>query len=363
MRTASVRDFCYYPPMAFTSAMSSDTSPAWPGEAIIRLTYGHMVAQAVHVATALGVVDVLESGPKMAEEIASSIAVRPGALRRLLRLLAYLDILGEPTPGTYSLTPAGATLLSSAPDSLRSRVLMRFDDASWRAWGELAHSVRTGEPAYEKITGCAGFDYLTRHPELHATFSAAMSAMTNRVAASVAGTYDLSSARTIADIGGGSGRLLAAVLRANPHARGILFDTRTGASTARAALGGLAGRCEIMAGDFFDSVPSGADVYLLKSIIHDWPDDQGLRILRNCRRAMAPTARLLLIELVLPAVVRPDDDLETLCTDLNMLVITGGRERTEDEFVSLLRSAGLELVVIGARLAGTPYRVIEAKRG
>jgi hypothetical protein len=350
--------FCYHSPVAFTSVMSSDTGPAWPGEVIIRLTYGHMVAQAVHAATALGVIDVLESGPKMAEEIASSIAARPGALR----LLVYLDILGEPTPGTYSLAPAGATLLSSAPDSLRSRVLMRFDDASWRAWGELMHSVRTGEPSHPKITGCAGFDYLAEHPELHATFSAAMSAMTNRVAASFAAQYDLSGARTITDIGGGSGRLLAEVLRVNPGAHGILFDTRASADKARPALASLAGRCAIMVGDFFDSIPGGADVYLLKSVIHDWPDDQALRILRNCRDAMAPAARLLLIELVLSAVMQPGDDLETLCTDLNMLVITGGRERTENELVSLLRSAGLEVAEIGGRLGATPCRVIEAKR-
>lgn len=342
--------------------MCNDGDRAWPGEVIVQLTYGHMVAQAVHAATALGVVDSLENGPKTAAQIARAISARPDALRRLLRILVCLELVAEPAAGSYSLTPAGATLLSSAPGSLRSRVLMRFDDASWRAWGELAHSVRTGEPAHPMITGCAGFDYLAKHPDLRATFDAAMAAMANRVAASLARGYDLSDARTIADVGGGNGRLLAELLRANPRARGILFETASGAGQAGPALAGLAGRCTIMAGDFFDFVPAGADVYVLKSVIHDWPDDQAVRILRNCRRVMALQTRLLLVELVLPDVVRPGDDLEALCTDLNMLVITGGRERTEDEFASLLRTAGMELVLISAPLGSTPYRVIEAKR-
>jgi SAM-dependent methyltransferase len=343
--------------------MSTNTTPAWPGETILRLSNGHMSAQAVHAATALGVIDALESGPKTVPEIAHATGAQVGSMHRLLRILLCLGILGESAPATYSLTPAGATLLSSAADSLRSRVLLRFDDASWRAWGELMHSVRTGEPAHPKVTGCDGFTYLGRHPELRATFDAAMSAVTSRVVAGFVDTYDLSTARIVVDVGGGNGRLLADVLRANPHAHGILFDTREGVEHAWATLGELADRCAVAVGDFFDSVPAGADVYLLKSVIHDWPDEQSVRVLRTCRRALAPTSRLLIIELVVPAVVRPGEDLETLCTDLNMLVITGGRERTEGELRALLSSAELEIVSIGPSLGATPYRVIETKRG
>lgn len=342
--------------------MSINTAPAGPGEAILRLSNGHMIAQAVHAATALGIIDALESGPKTVPEIAHATGAQIGSMHRLLRILVCLDILGEPASATYSLMPAGATLLSSATDSLRSRILMRFDDASWRAWGELVHSVRTGEPAHPKVTGCDGFSYLGRHPELRATFDAAMSAVTSRVVAGFVDTYDLSAARTVVDVGGGSGRLLAGVLRANPYAHGILFDTREGVENARATLGELADRCTVAVGDFFDSVPAGADFYLLKSVIHDWPDEQSVQILSTCRRALAPTSRLLIIELVVPAVVRPGEDLETLCTDLNMLVVTGGRERTEGELRALLNSAGLKIVAIGPGLGATPYRVIEANR-
>src|SRR6266567_7227432 len=198
MRTPA-RGLLYWLRMTFTSVMPSDNGPVWPGETIIRLTYGHMVAQALHIATVLGVFDVLESGPKMTDEIADSLSAQPGALGRLLRLLVSADVLAASRPDTYALAPAGATLISSAPDSLRSRVLMRFDDASWRAWGELLHAVRSGEPSHPKVTGSTGFGYLARHPELQATFHAAMSAMTGRVAASFAAAQDLSGARVIAD--------------------------------------------------------------------------------------------------------------------------------------------------------------------
>jgi hypothetical protein len=232
------------------------------------------------------------------------------------------------------------------------------------AWDELLHAVQTGEPTFERALGSDAFRYMAEHPEQAAIFNDAMTAGSSHTAKGVPVAYDFSSFKTVVDAGGGHGVLLSSILKANPAVRGILFELPHVADGAKKPIAdaGLAGRCEVMAGDFFESVPAGADCYILKSVIHDWDEARSIKILQNCHRAMAPHGKLLLVELVLPARVdhSPWSQIGT-GSDVNMLVNVGGRERTDAEFAALFATAGFKLTKI-LPVPGSLVSVLEGVR-
>ncbi len=325
---------------------------------LLQLASGSWIGQAVHVAAKLGIADLLEDGPKSPATVAGAIGAHAGALHRLLRALASLGIFAEDADGRFALTPLAEGLRTNAPGSLRAYAIMMGEEWHWRAWGELLHSVRTGQPAFEHVFGCHVFTYFGEHPEAAGVFNAAMTSRTGQETAAVIAAYDWPVSGTIVDIGGGQGALLNAILARSPEARGVLFDLPHVMAAAREFIGrtGLADRCELAAGDFFEQVPKGGGLYLLKRVIHDWEDERAIAIMRSCRAAMGETSRLLVIEHVLPPGNAPSWGK---LLDLQMLVLTpGGRERDEATFRALLASAGLRLERIIP--AGPTASLIEA---
>jgi len=330
-----------------------------PSAVMMGLITGYWVSQAVGVAARLGVPDQLGGGPRPSDELARAVDADPGALYRVLRFLASRGVFSEPAPGVFGLTPLGDTLRSDWPGSVRSFAITETAPGHWLPWGRLAESVRTGEPMARPALGMDLFDWYAQNPDEAASFSAAMGNLAALTAGELVRAYDVSAVRTVVDVGGAHGVLLRAVLEANPRARGILVDLPhviAGAGDAIAAAG-LSDRCELVSGDFFEAVPSGGDLHLLKQVVHDWDDERATRLLRNCHRALAPDGRLLLVEMVIPADNRPSP---AQGMDVNMLVLLGGRERTEEQFARLLEGAGFRLErIIPTR---SPFHVIEAAR-
>jgi hypothetical protein len=311
-------------------------------DALWELINGHVIAQAVHVAARLGIADLLRDGPLTVEALADVTAAHAPTLRRLLRALASAAVFAEESDGRFRLTPQAEYLRSDVSGSMRNWAVAFNGPAWWASWSELLHSVQTGEPAFRKAQRQPFWDYLDAHPEEHALFDATMSA---NDPAPVASAYDWSGFQVVVDVGGGQGGLLAAILQASPSLRGVLFDQPSVVATAHELLKrwGVLDRCEVAGGDFFVSVPKGADAYVLKVVIHDWEDEQAIAILRNCRSAMAEKGKVLLIERVLGPLNQPD---RGRVMDLLMLVGPGGRQRTEDEFRQLFAEAGLHLARI-----------------
>jgi hypothetical protein len=331
-----------------------------PRLVLFQLVTGHYVSRAIYVAAELGIADLLTRGPRRCDELASATGTHGPSLERLLRLLAGAGVFAEPEVGCFALTPLGDCLRRDVSGSSRAVALL-FAGPLMGAWDHLLHSVRTGEPAFERAFGSDPFRYMATHPELAAVFNDAMTAGSTHTARGVPEAYDFARFKTVADVGGGHGVLLGAILRANPGARGILFELPHVADGGREAVAdlGLADRCQVVAGDFFESVPAGADAYVLKSVIHDWDDAKSTQILRNCRRAMAPDSRLLLVELVLPARVDQSPLAQiAVGSDVNMLVNVGGRERTDAEFAALFAAAGFRLTRIVA-VPGSLASVLE----
>ncbi|WP_067488052.1 methyltransferase [Actinomadura hibisca] len=326
---------------------------------LLDLAYGYMPAQIVYAAAELGLADALADGPRSSAELAAGTGTHAPSLLRLLRALTVLGVTEQHGPDLFALAPAGQDLRRGVPGSVRNLVLLFCGPDVWRTWGDLMGTLRTGEYAWERVTGMTPFEFFARDQELSATFNAAMAEHTRAVAPAVIEAADLGRFGTVADLGGGDGTLLAAVLRAVPGARGVLFDLPPALESAKDTLGDLADRCEIVPGDFFAEVPSGADAYLLKSVIHDWDDERTAAILRSCRAAMRPEARLLLVETLMPPVVTAEHRGVAM-GDLNMLVATGGRERTEAEFRELLTAAGFATVSVSEPLPPSGYRVLEA---
>jgi len=323
----------------------------------------YMTSQVIYVAARLGIAELLQDGARSGDELARATGTHAPSLRRLLRGLAAVGVVDEIEPGRFELTSFGALLRPGVPGSVRNLALLFVDEPVWRAWGSLLHSVRTGETAFDHVFGMGTFDYFARHPEAAAIFNEAMTEGTRWAAPAVIAAYDFSRFQTIVDIGGGNGTLLAAILAANPGLRGTVFDLAMGVAGARSHLeaAGVADRRQVVEGDFFvQPLPSGADAYLLKSVIHDWDDERSIAILENCRRAMPAHGKLLLVEPVLPASVeRSEAHQRMVMSDLNMLAVAGGRERTEDEFGALLKSAGFRLTAVVPAGAPSIYSVIE----
>jgi hypothetical protein len=320
-----------------------------PRASLMPLITGFMAARLVHIAAELGIADRLADGAKTGESLAAETETHAPSLHRLLRALASLGVLDETEPGRFALTPLGAQLRRDAPDSVRSLAMLFGSGPAWRCWGELRHCLRTGETAMRHLYGMGAFEYFAAHPEEATIFNAAMAENTRQVGRALVAAYDFSRLRSIVDVGGGNGTLMAAILAAAPALRGVVFDLPgVGAEAPRQlAAAGVATRCQVVAGDFFRSVPDGADAYILKHIIHDWDDEQSLAILRNCRDAIAASGRLLVVERVLPARVdaMPHHRQATML-DMLMLAVTGGRERTEAEYRALFAAAGFELARI-----------------
>lgn len=319
-----------------------------PGTVLYQLAIGHYVSRALHVAAKLGVADRLAVGPRAASELARETGAGADALRRVLRLLASVGVFSEEGDGRFALTPLGDALRSDAPGSARALVRLFAGTGIQDAWRELEYCVQTGQPAFRKRVP-DGDAFSTMDPEQQEVFDAAMATFAPQTAAAIAAAYDFSRFGLIADVGGGNGALLIGILGANPRLRGIVFDRPQVAPGAQRKLAeaGLAARCQVVAGDFFDAVPEGADAYLIKHVIHDWNDEQATRILERCRRAMRPEARLLIAEGVYPA--RIDTSLASrgaAANDVNMLVATGGRQRSEAEFRALYDAAGFTLTRI-----------------
>ena len=306
-----------------------------------QLTFGFMASQAVHVAARLGVADLVEDGPKTADELAVVTGAHAPSLRRLLLLLASLGVFAEDAEGRFQQTPLSSTLRSDTPESIRNLAIMFGSPFFWKAWENLYDTVMSGTPAFERAHGANFFKYLAAYPADAAIFNAAMTAGSSIALSSIVESYDFSQFERIVDVGGGHGALISGILTANPKLRGVLADQPeviAGASVVRS--GPLADRCELRAINFFEAVPEGADAYLMKSIVHDSNDDYSLKILKNCRRAIPPNGKLLLIEMVLRAPNEPDPGR---FMDLNMLALLTGQERTEAEFRALLARAGFSL--------------------
>ncbi len=325
--------------------------------AMLPMIWGMHISRAVYVAAELRVADLLADGPVSSTELARATRTHEPSLYRVLRLLAALGVLDTVEPRSFGLTALGDRLRSDAPACVRSWAIIAEALGGVRPFEHILHTVRTGEPGFDTALGMKIFDFLAQNPQNAATFDAAMSERTAAFAPSVAGACDFSRARTVVDAGGGTGTLLVEILRRHAHLHGILFETPAVAARADAVLDAidLADRCQVLAGDFFQNLPDGADYYVLANVLHDWDDTQAGQILRNCRLAMARNGRVLIVERLIPDT--PGDAVPTLLSDINMLVITGGQERTTAEYGDLLAAAGLTLGEV--RPVAFPYGVIE----
>jgi orsellinic acid C2-O-methyltransferase len=336
------------------------TSEIPPQAQIQEMVSGFWKTRAIHAAVRLGLADLMGSGPRSAADLAARCDANADAVYRLLRALVSIGICLDADGGRFALTPLGDALRSDSPRSIRGMVL-HLSEMMWNSWSHLDESVRTGKTARELSGQSGAFDFFDANPEAAAIFNSAMAQFTRMVGAAVVAVYDFSAIGTLIDVGGGYGQLLATILRANPKMRGVVFDMEHAADGARRELTaeGVADRAQFTVGDFFKEVPTGADAYILKSIIHDWNDERSTAILRNCRRAAGANAKVLLVERVVPERMRvAPEDQATAMLDLNMLVGAGGRERTEAEFGALFRVAGLRLVRVVPTASGSA--VIEA---
>lgn len=334
---------------AFTEKMPLPSEgPQLPPQMIfMQMVTGYWVSQAIYVAAKLSIADLLADGPLTADQIAGTTGSHAPTLYRLLRALASLGVFAEDEDARFSLAPLGA-VLREGPGSIRSMVLHLCEGPSWQAWGEMYNSVQTGETSFVLAHGREVFPYYAEHPTSSAPFNQAMTEFSDTVSAAVTEVYDFSQAKKIVDVGGGHGGLLAAILGANPAAQGIVFDLPEVVAGAwdRLQAEGLTDRCELVGGDFFAAAPVGGDVYVLKSIIHDWDDARALAILKNVRAAINEGGRLLLVETVIPPADSGQEAVLPKFADLHMLAMTGGRERTAEEFAALLSEAGFTMTSI-----------------
>ena len=328
--------------------------------AMLRMIWGIHISRAIYLAAELGIADRLAAGPLSSAELAEGTKAHEPSLYRVLRLLASLGVLAEGEHRSFGLTVLGDRLRSDVPASMRSWAMLVEAVGGVHAFEPIVRTVRTGAPGVDLAYGMGLFEFLASHPEHAASFDAAMAERTAAFAPGVAAGHDFSGLRTVADVGGGRGTLLAAILRAHGRLRGVLIETPAVAAAAGPVLeaAGVAGRCEVVAGDFFAGVPDGADRYLLANVLHDWDDDRAVAILAACRKAMARDGRVLIVERLIPD--DPEQALPTLLSDLNMLIVTGGKERTNAEYGSLLIRAGLALGRVTP--VTFPYGVIEGLR-
>jgi hypothetical protein len=324
------------------SDSTSSPSSLPPHAQIIQMGTAYWVSQFVCTAANMRLADHLAGGPRSAGELTAVTGANPRALHRFMRTLASLGILTQDTGDRFALTPLGAALKSDAPGAARATVLVMGGPTFRSAFAEFQYSLETGKTAMEKVCGMPLFDYLAQHPQEAAQFSEAMVGIHGAEPPAVAAAYDFSRLATIVDVGGATGNMLGHILKRHSQPRGILFDRPHVVTEAPALLRahGVEGRVSIEHGSFFDRVPAGGDAYILSHIIHDWNEDQCLTILGNCRKAMKPGAKLLIVEFVLP---EGDTPHFGKIVDMVMLTIPGGEERTAAEYGTLLAAAGLKM--------------------
>jgi hypothetical protein len=326
---------------------------AVPVQHIIRLAFGFAVSQALCTVADLKIPDLIAAGKRTVDDLAAETGSDANALYRIMRLLAAEGVFRETDGRRFELSEVGMALRSDA-GSGPSDFIQMLNRQPYLAFAQLGHSVRTGLPAFDEVFGKPRFDWLADHPEDAALFQRAMIALAQGSNEAVAEAYDFGPFSRVVDVGGGHGQLLSAILARHPHMSGVLFDlpSAVGMETR-----GDVPRTEFVAGSFFESVPAGADVYLLKKVIHDWTDEKATLILRNCRDAMAPHGRVLLAETIVPAGNEPNP---IKLIDANMLVVTGGVERSQAEYTNLLATAGLQLERVISTVQ--PISILEAAR-
>jgi O-methyltransferase/methyltransferase family protein len=335
---------------------TGDIKPNLQPPALFQMVTGYWLSQAIYVAAKLGLADLLKDGPKSCATLAAATGADEQSLLRLMRALSSAGVFVRLKDYQFATSTVGESLQSNVPGSLRAMV-MTIGEIHYQAWGNLLHSVHSGSPAFAKTFGTGLFDYLQHNPESADTFNNGMTDLASMLAYAVLMAYDFSGISSIIDIGGGQGRFLRTVLELNPEMKGTVFDTQSTTERAKHCIRGnnCGGRYSTISGNFFDSVPEGADAYVLCGVIHDWDNDYSIKILKNCRKAMMTHGRLLLVEMVVP---EKDANCFSSLLDLNMLVMTGGRERTQSEFCALLDAADYKLTKVVPTLA--PQSVIEA---
>ena len=325
--------------------------------ALIKMITSYWVTQSLHVVAKLGVADLLKDGPKSSDELAKSVGADARSLYRLLRAVASVGIFSEVKSGHFALTPMGELLQTGVPGSLRAAAIMHGEKWQWQPWGELLESVKNGKSPFKRMFGSTIYDYFSENAEANEIFNSAMTNFSDWENSLILNSYDFSSVHRLIDVGGGQGNLLTSILEANPTMKGILFDLP---HVIQSAIGhieakGLTARCELISGDYFESVPPYGNTYLLKRIIHGWDDEQAVALLKNCYRAMPDNGKLLLIEMVIPPGNEP---FLGKLLDLHILLMRGGHERTSTEYRTLLDAAGFKLTkIIPTR---SPLSFIEA---
>lgn len=334
----------------------SDTPAPTAGD-LYRLAGGYQVTRAIAAASELGIPDLLRDGPRAADDLARAAGAHTPSLYRLLRALATIDIVIEREGRIFELAPLGQFLRSDHPQTMAPWIANSTQPYFQDAWGHLVDAVRTGETAFEALHGMDVWQWRSTRPAENAIFNRAMTSLSRVTNAAITAAFDFGRFAHIVDIGGGNGAMLAAILAASPHARGTLFDQPHVVDTAAAlvAEAGVADRCDIVGGDMFAAVPAGADAYVMRSILHDWNDERCAAILGRCREAMSTDGRILIVEMV---VGPPNGGFREKFSDLNMLVMPGGRERTREEWEALLGSSAFRL--IGITPTATPTCIIEA---
>jgi hypothetical protein len=344
--------------------MSNTVSPVQPpsqatSQLLMQIGTGHFVASALQVVVRLGVPARIADGALTAAELAAATGVQEDALYRVLRALASVGLFEETAPRRFRLTEAGHALRPDMPGNMHDMALWMTSPFHFKVYADMMHSVRTGQPAAEKVTGMPVFEYFPRDPELSEIFNNAMTTFSNQVIPAALEAYDFGGIDLLVDVAGGHGAVLTAILRKHPTMRGVLFDLDHVIAGARQRIAdaGLSDRIRTEAGNFFTQVTPGADAYIMKHIIHDWDDDRALRILENIRTAMgAKRGRVILLESVIPPGNAPD--LGKII-DLEMLLMPGGKERTADEFEKLFAQAGFQLTkIVPTR---SPLSVVEAR--
>ena len=326
--------------------------------AMMEMIVATWASQAITVAAQLGVADALTDGPLPIEELAARVGADADALGRLLRALVGKGVFRHRRDGRYELNSLAATLCSDAPISMSAAARFYGSGEQRERWTLLVDSIRTGSTVVPALRGMESFDYFAGQPELAELFNQTMTSVSELTDGPVVAGYDFGAYPAIVDVGGGHGPLLAAILARAPGSRGILYDLPRVVADAPSLLREhrVADRVRIAEGSFFDSVPSGGDAYILKNIVHDWPDEKAVRILRNVRAAAGPGAAVLLVELVIP---KHDRDFPGKWVDLEMLLNLGARERTAEEYAALLSQAGLQMTRV-VRTA-SPLSVVEAR--
>ncbi|ACC84614.1 methyltransferase [Nostoc punctiforme] len=320
---------------------------------------GAWITQGIYVVAQLGIADLLKDGSKSYDELATKTGVDARSLYRLLRALASVGIFAEGNSGYFELTPVAESLQSDRTDSLRGYAIKSGQAWEWQPWGHLLESIKTGKPVFKNIFGMERFDYLATDPSASKIYTQAISSISGEQDAAIAAGYDFSFIHNLVEVGGGNGTLIASILKSNLTMQGILFDLPHVVADAKPVIEDLElqDRCQLVGGNFFESVPTSGDAYLLRYIIHDWDDERAIAILKNCYQAMQPDGRLLLVEMVIP---QGNEPFFGKLLDLQMLVNYGGRERTQAEYQVLLKTAGFSLTKIYP--VAPPISIIEAIR-